>query len=254
MASASGGGSFIDHRHEQGPARAPRLGGYAPMAKNSDHQPQPFRFMSSVDLTLLTNRRAHDLAELLEQLRVVPGSLIYYHTHHFLAQHQYLSPEPPNDFAYWVTNVLQEDRLGEQLAAIDLIQFRTMRTLRERIIEIIEASLNARQPLRVAPEGEAFHFREAVSFIVPTNHAARNLTEFANCVEQIGFGSLSFHFVSARLRVERGDDDFSEWCRSLGEHELAQALARIDPYTYTMDGLRKEVLRLVRKRLQETGT
>ena len=217
-------------------------------------QPQPFRFMSSLDLTLLTNLRARDLAALLEHIRVVPGSVIYYHTHHFLVQHQYLSPEPPNDFAYWVTNVLQEDRLGEQLAAIDLIQFRTIRALRERIIEVIETYLNERRQLRIAPEGEEFHFRESVSFILPTNHVARNLTEFADCMEQIGFGSLSFHFFSARLRLERGEDDFSEWCRSLGEHDLAKAIARLDPYTYTMDGLRKEVVRLVRRRLREIRT
>jgi hypothetical protein len=221
------------------------------MAKPSNQRAQPFRFMSSLDLTLLTNRRARDLAELLEHLRVVPGSVIYYHTHHFLVQHQYLSPEPPNDFAYWVTNILQEDRLGEQLAAIDLIQFRTIRALRERIIQVIETHLNERLQLRVAPESEEFHFRESVSFIVPTTHVARNLIEFADCVERIGFGSLSFHFFSARLRLERGENDFSEWCRSLGEHELAKAIARLDPYTYTMDGLRKEVVRLVRGRLRE---
>jgi hypothetical protein len=220
---------------------------------NKDRQPKPFRFMSSLDLTLLTNRRARDLAELLEHLRVVPGSVIYYHTHHFLVQHQYLSPEPPNDFAYWVTNVLQEDRLGEQLAAIDLIQFRTIRALRERIIEVIETYLNGCRQLRVAPQGEEFHFREAVSFVVPTIHVARNLREFGDCMEQIGFGSLSFHFFGARLRLERGEDDFSEWCGTLGEHELAKAIARLDPYTYTLDGLRKEVVRLVRRRLREMG-
>jgi len=224
------------------------------MTKHPNSQAQPFQFMSSLDLTLLTNRRARDLAELLEHLRVVPGSVIYYHTHHFLVQHQYLSPEPPNDFAYWVTNILQEDRLGEQLAAIDLIQFRTIRALRERIINVIETYLNERQHLRVAPEGEEFHFRESVSFIVPTNHVARTLIEFADCVEQIGFGSLSFHFFDARLRLERGEDDFSEWCRALGEPALAKAIARLDPYTYTMDGLRKEVVRLVRRRLRETAT
>ncbi|HVO26343.1 MAG TPA: DUF5752 family protein [Candidatus Margulisiibacteriota bacterium] len=224
------------------------------MAEHLNHPAQPFHFMSGLDLTLLTNRRACDLAELLEHLRVVPGSVIYYHTHHFLVQHQYLSPEPPNDFAYWVTNVLQEDRLGEQLAAIDLIQFRTIRALREHLIAVIETYLDERRQLRVAPDGEEFHFRESVSFIVPTNHVARDLTEFADCVERIGFGSLSFHFFSARLRLERGEDDFSEWCRSLGEHALAKAIARLDPYTYTMDGLRKEVVRLVRRRLREMGT
>lgn len=224
------------------------------MATNVSCEPRPFHFMSSLDLTLLTNRRARDLAEMLEHLRVVPGSVIYYHTHHFLVQHQYLSPEPPNDFAYWVTDVLQEDRLGEQLAAIDLIQFRTIRALRQRIVQVIETYLSERQQLRVAPEGEEFHFREAASFIVPTEHVARTLSEFADCMEQIGFGSLSYHFFGARLRLERDEDDFSEWCRCLGEQELAKAITRLDPYTYTMDGLRKEVVRLVRRRLREIGT
>ena len=221
------------------------------MANGKPPTPQPFRFSTTLNLTLLTNRRAHDLAEMLGHLRAVPGSVIYHHTHHFLVQHQYLSPEPPNDFAYWVTNALQEDRLGEQLAAIDLIEFRTIRALRERIIAVIESYLNERQQLRTAPEGEEFHFREAVSFIVPTALVARNLTEFADCLEQIGFGSLSLHFFDARLRLETGDNDFSEWlAKGLGEAELGRAIAGLDPYTYTLDGLRKEVIRLVRRRLQ----
>ncbi len=221
------------------------------MADKTRPPVQPFRFCTSLDLTLLTNRRARDLAELLVHLHEVPGSVIYYHTHHFLVQHQYLSPEPPNDFAYWVTNVLQEDRLGEQLAAIDLIQFRTIRALRERLIAVIEGYLDERKQLRTAPEGEEFHFREAVSFVIPTTHVAHNLREFAGCMEQIGFGSLTYHFFDARLRLERGENDFSEWCAGLGEPELAKAIARLDPYTYTMDGLRKEVVRLVRRRLGE---
>jgi hypothetical protein len=213
--------------------------------------PRPFRFATSLNLTLLTNRRARDLAELLEHLRVVPGSVIYYHTHHFLAQHQYLSPEPPNDFAYWVTNALQEDRLGEQLSAIDLIGFRTIRSLRERIIAVIESYLDERRQLRTAPEGEEFHFREAVSFIMPTPHVAVTLAEFADCMERIAFGSLSLHFFDARLRLEKGDNDFSEWLvKELGEEELGRAIAALDPYTYTLDGLRREVVRLVRRRLQ----
>jgi uncharacterized protein DUF5752 len=215
---------------------------------------QPFHFLTSLDLTLLTNRRARDLADLLEHLRAVPGSVIYYHTHHFLVQHQYLSPEPPNDFAYWVTNVLQEDRLGEQLAAIDLVQFRTIRALRERIVAVIENNLEQRTQLRTAPEGEEFHFREAASFILPTPLVARDLSEFADRIEQIGLGSLSFHVFAARLHLEKGENDFSEWLStSLGEHDLAREIARLDPYTYTLDGLRTEVARLVRRRLQQRG-
>jgi hypothetical protein len=214
--------------------------------------PQPFRFSTSLDLTLLTNRRARDLAELVAHLQEVRGSAIYYHTHHFLVQHQYLSPEPPNDFAYWVTNVLQEGRLGEQLAAIDLIQFRSIRALRERLIALTESCLNERKQLRTAPPGEEFHFREAVSFVVPTPYVARDLSEFAECMSKVGFGSLAFHFFAARLRLPQGENDFSEWlATALGEDQLAREIARLDPYTYTLDGLCKEVIRLVQRRSRE---
>ena len=179
---------------------------------------RPFQFWSSLNLTLLTNRRARDLPELLRHLREVPGSVIYYHTHHFLAQHQYLSPEPPNDFAYWVSNVLQEDRLGEQLAAIDLIQFSSIRALRERLVTTVTDFLDGSRELRTAPEGEDFHFREAATFLVPTGHVAHTLAEFVDAIEQIGFGSLSFHIFDARLRIHEGDNDFSQWLASaLGE-------------------------------------
>jgi hypothetical protein len=212
----------------------------------------PFHFSSGLTLSLVTNRRAHDLAELVRHLREVPGAVIFHHTHHFLVQHQYLSPEPPNDFAHWVSAVLQEDRLGEQLAAIDMIQFRSLLVLRERIVEMIEAYLEARQELRTAPPGEEFHFREAVTFVMPTGLAARDLGEFAECMERVGFGSLSYHFFDARLRLERGANDFSEWLHTaLGEDALAAAIARLDPYTYTMDNLRKEVVRVVRRRLAQ---
>lgn len=210
-----------------------------------------FQFFSSVNLSLVTNRRARDLAELVAHLREVPGAVIYYHTHHFLVQHQYLSPEPPNDFAYWVTTVLQEDRLGEQLAAIDMIQFRSLRVLRERIVEMIDAYIEQRGELRPAPPGEELHLREAATFVVPTGLSASTLSEFADCMERVGFGALAFHFFDARLRLERGENDFSEWLRTRNEPALANAIARLDPYTHTMDGLRREVVRLTRRRLAE---
>jgi hypothetical protein len=59
----------------------------------------PFHFVSRINLTECTQWRANSLEELLRHLRAVPSSVIYYHTHHFLRQHQFLSPEPPNDFA-----------------------------------------------------------------------------------------------------------------------------------------------------------
>ena len=74
---------------------------------------EPFRLHTRLHLSELTGLKAATLNELLELIKTVSGSCIYQHTHRFLQQHQYLSPEPPNDFAYWVSTVLGEDRLAE---------------------------------------------------------------------------------------------------------------------------------------------
>lgn len=208
--------------------------------------PTPFRFYTRLTLTRLTGRRASDLAELVEHLRAVPGSVVFHHTHHFLVQHQHLSPEPPNDFAFWVTNVLQEDRLGEQLAAIDTVQFTTLRALRERILAVIDAYLAESGTLRTAPPGEEFHFLDAVSFTLPTGHEAADLAAFDHALGAVSHASIAFHLFEARLRVGATDNDFSRWLASdLGEQELAAAVRRLDPYTHTMEGLRQRLRALV---------
>ena len=160
----------------------------------------PFRFWTRLTLTKLTGRRAADLAELVGHLRVVSPSVVFHHTHHYLVQHQYLSPEPPNDFAFWVTNVLQEDRLGERLAAIDTVRFRSLDALRTRIVAEIDEYLDAAHQLRTAPPGEEFHFMDAVSFVLPTHREARTLAELAEALRVVGHGTIAYHLFEARLR------------------------------------------------------
>src|SRR3989338_3679847 len=97
----------------------------------------PFHFFTRVHLRELTGLRAHNLTELLEHIKTVPGSVIYHHTHHFLQQHQHLSPEPPNDFAYWATEILRNERLGDKLASIGICDLPAIRELRNRVVELI---------------------------------------------------------------------------------------------------------------------
>ncbi|HEY6394171.1 MAG TPA: DUF5752 family protein [Candidatus Binataceae bacterium] len=211
----------------------------------------PFDFKSRLNLTLLTGRRARDLAELVENLRTLPGSAIYHHTHHYLVQHQHLSPEPPNDFAYWVTNILLEERLGEQLAAIDVLRFSAIRDLREALISVVQDYLDSTGNLRAAPPGEELHFMRSVSFVLPTGLEASNLREFRDSLSHVSLSSISYHMFDARLRLEQGDNDFSKWLvTALAEHELAEALRGIDPYTHTEEGLRNRMLALVDKHLK----
>ncbi len=92
-------------------------------------------------MTLLLGRKAKNATELYAGLREVPATSVYFHTHRFLQQHHYLSPEPPNDFAYWVTNVLNDDILGERLASIDIMQFVSIEDIRQRFLTLLEEYL-----------------------------------------------------------------------------------------------------------------
>jgi len=80
---------------------------------------EPFHFNSRLLLTELTGLKAHNIKELSDILKSVPDPVIYFHTHHFLEQHFYLTPEPANDFAIWASDSLGDQVLGEQLASVD---------------------------------------------------------------------------------------------------------------------------------------
>ena len=212
----------------------------------------PFHFHTRLHLSELTGLRAATLAQLLEHLRSVPGSSIYHHTHRYLQQHQYLSPEPPNDFAHWVTNELSDEELGERLASIDTVRFPTIRRLRNRIVGVIEEHIekNPSAKRRFADEGEEFYFIKSISFVIPTKHLAWDLGEFAEVLEKITVDSIYYHMFEARLRLERGRNDFSFWFEtSLGETGIAEDVSRLDPYTHTLENLRRTIIRIVEKRI-----
>ncbi len=209
---------------------------------------EAFRFYTRLNLVELLGRKARNIAELLEGIKEVPGSSIYYHTHRFLQQHHYLSPEPPNDFAFWTTGSLGLDKLGERLASIDTIKFRRIRDLREKFIEILEACIKNKNFRDIdCQEGEEFYFMSCKTFILPTSYTAHNLNEFLEVIQKISINSIYFHIFEARLRLERGENDFSNWFEGMGKKELAKDISRLDPYTVTLEGLRRRIIELVKK-------
>lgn len=214
---------------------------------------QPFKFYTRLHLSELTGLKASSIKQLLEFIKEVSGSCIYHHTHRFLQQHQFLSPEPPNDFSYWVAEILGEDVLGEKLASIDTVQFPTIRALRDKIILTIEEYLKENPPVqsKIVRRGEEFHFIKTVSFIVPTKYEAVTLKEFVDILRKITIDSIYFHIFEARLRLEKGTNDFSNWIdSSFEDKQLAQKISKMDPYTQTLEDLRGSVIRIIEKRMQ----
>jgi hypothetical protein len=171
---------------------------------------QPFIFHTERRLVSLTGLRAKNLHELLSALREVSGSSIFYHTHQQYLSHHFEKPLFYNDFALWVSHALQEERLAEKLAAIDLLAFTSIRQLREAIIAVIETYLDENGGrIRDCPPGDEFHFCKSKSFIMPTGIVAHEVPEFFNKLPQVTNISMYFHFFEARLRLERPTNDFS---------------------------------------------
>ena len=215
---------------------------------------ESFRFYTRLHLSELTGLKAKDLKELLHHIKHVPGSVIYYHMHHFLQQHQSLSPEPPNDFAYWVSEALNEVKLAEQLSSINTCDFGSIRALRKKIIEIIEDFLKSNKDKpREAKPGEEFYFVKATSFVIPTPYGVDTLKDFVEVLRKVTIHSVYFHMFEAKLRLEKGTNDFSFWLETaLAEKELADRIARLDPYTHTMDNLRQRIIEFAEARLEES--
>lgn len=208
---------------------------------------EPFRFQTRFNLIELLGRRAATVRELADGIREVPGASIYHHTHRFLQQHHALSPEPPNDFAYWISGSLGLDDVGERLASVDTVRYRRVNDLRARYIEILEEVLASRRnSWPVCPEGEEFHFMACRTFILPLGIEAVDGRGFLEAMKRISVNSLYYHVFESRLRQEREENDFAAWFGDRGNLPLAAALSRLDPYTMTLDGLRREIVRLVR--------
>jgi small-conductance mechanosensitive channel len=212
---------------------------------------EPFRFHSRTHLTELTGLRAKNLRELVDILKKAPETVVYFHTHHFMEEHHYLTPEPANDFAAWVTDSLGDEVLGEKLASVDTFSFSDLASLRERLVGIIEEHLALGSNSREAMPGREFYFMKSVSLILPTPYLAHDLREFVETLRKVSLGSLYFHMFESRLRLGRGLNDFSVWLQDgLGESELGQEIARLDPYTYSLEGLRSALIQLIEKRIK----
>jgi hypothetical protein len=211
---------------------------------------EPFRFHDRSHLKELTGLKARNLREFVDILKTVPESVVYYHTHHFLEEHHYLTPQPSNDFAIWVDEALGDEVLAERLASVDTYDFATLQALRDRHVSIVEDYLARGDGLREAAVGDEFHFVKSISVIVPTPYTANDIREFLDALRNLSAGSLYFHVFESRLRLGRGTNDFSSWLAdSLGENELARKISDLDPYTYTLEGLRASLIKIVEQEL-----
>ena len=213
----------------------------------------PFKFCTRLTLTEVTGRKAYNTVELLEGIKAADDAVIYHHTHRFIKQSHHLVPEGANDFAYWVTNTLQAERLGEELTSIDIVQYNSLADIKDAFVKMLERHIAQNPgPMRTVAPGREFHFMRAIRFSLPTEYSASDYASFIGCLRQVSVSSLYLHIFEARLRPPYGVDDFSHWFKTnFNDEVIEKGLSRLDPYSYTLEGLRQRIIRIIERRLEE---
>lgn len=206
----------------------------------------PFYFYSAATLIKIGREKAGNLGELLEGLRSCPDASIFQHTFQTLREHHFIREGFSNDFGHWAFAACNEVALAEQLSALDVREFTSVKDLRERLVSNVEKYLQKNPRSAGRPAFEPFYFCASEAVVIPTPFVARNLQEFAAAMRKVSLHTIHHHFIAARLRLKLNSNDFSVWLD--GELDLgktADKVNRIDIYTSTLDDVRKAIIRTV---------
>lgn len=209
---------------------------------------EPFQIFTESHLVLFTPWQADSIRSLLECLRQVSGSSIFYHFVHALRRRHFTTYGYRNDFANWVTMRFQERELAERLAVIDPLEFPSVRAVRDALIHELEVTTAADEARWKVPPGDEFRFVTVKSFVYPTGLVASTPRELVAAIERASLGSFFFHFVEARLRSGGQANDYSRWLEQQSqERAVLDRIARLSPYLFPLAELRSRVTTLIRE-------
>jgi hypothetical protein len=206
----------------------------------------PFRFRSSAHLLRIGHEDVETLGQFLAALRTCSEDSIFYHTFRTLQEHHFIRQGSSNDFAHWAYTQCNEAGLAERLASLDVRSFTSVAALRQRIVTILDEyiQINPRSRDRVAMSH--FYFCASDIVVIPTPFVAYTIGEFLEGLRQVSVHSIHHHFIEARLRLHLVSNDFSVWLgEELNLSRIAASLNRIDIYTSTLEGVRRQVTRIV---------
>ena len=208
--------------------------------------PKPFYFNTSEHLLRIGRQKANNLSELLTALQTCPDDSIFQHTFRTLQEHHFIRQGFSNDFAHWSLFACNEPALAEQLASVDVREFTAIEGLRRRMVEILDEFLHSHNLSGSRPAHEPFYFCASDIVVLPTAFRAETLPAFLDGLNQVTVHSIHHHFIEARLRLHRMSNDFSQWLEEeVGVPEAADDIERIDIYANTMEGVRRQIARIV---------
>ena len=205
----------------------------------------PFHFLGCWELREMLGRRAYDERELLEHLEEVPLDSVYYHTHTCVLRERTPAGGYPNDFATWAAIQVRDRVLGEKLGIIDPQDLPDLEALRTEVVSLLEDHLAQLGSVPRVIVGEPFYFMQSRVLEIPTGVKVRTLVEFRRALGEVDAAVIYVHVVEARGRRGRRRNDFAVWIdEQLGLPELAAAVARLNPFPFGLEALRRRLIAL----------
>jgi len=222
---------------------------------NISEQSQVFTIKDCALIAIATGYRAYNLKELRDILSTVSQASVYYHFWGGLLHTRFEEREYNNDFAAWAWYGLHDATLAERLAVVDPSGFADLEDLRQELLELIEDRLEEKEHLFFKHANTRFEFLRSQIVIFDTLRRAENPEDLARELPRLSTGSIFYHFIDARRRLESGRNDFSAWLSGFGESygELCERLDDIDPYFSTLSQIREQLMELFSSRFSKEG-
>jgi len=213
----------------------------------------PFWFHECFLMLMPIGRKAVNFRELLEAIRSLDESVLYYH----LIQSR-LAPSPPaveypNDLAYWAANALQDSKLAEKLGSFDPFEYENMGQVRQEVVDILEDYIMDLSYIPEARSGFELHFCKASTVVVRSEINAQTLEELCDALGKVGLDSLYYHFFEARWRLGvRKADDLSYWIENNFDlPDLVRAIRDMDIYFYSLKEIRETLMSVIQQHMGE---
>ncbi len=190
---------------------------------------------------------AINLRELRMRISACSESVLFHHFCETLMRPTFDNPDYRNDFAVWAKLYLGDRVLAERLGIIDPYAMGAIGELRNVVLEILEDRLSEISDVSSVSRGDEFFFLEATTVTFDTGDRIHHPRDLAAAVRGMTNGSIYYHFLEARRRLEGGRDDFSVWLQEEPEknRKLIEALGSFDFYFYSLAELKRKIVQAI---------
>jgi hypothetical protein len=200
-----------------------------------------FELSGVVHLVRPTHLRARTLEELRKGLAATEPETLFFHAVQYRLRHAAIEDLPPDDLVAWAYGVLQDRETAERLSFASQNHAGSFATLRQGLLETLDAIPIETRESRAAPEGGEFVFLTVDSVPVPTGVRAADPSELPEALAEADPSVWFYHLIEEPW-FSNQPARLLEWMRAGGASREADALAHDAAAGASLDTLRRRAL------------